>query len=75
MFDTPPEELLGQVRAALPAVSAPYLGLFGAPLSDEERALQALIPDATVEVWEGHGHFLHLVDPDRMAARIDAFLS
>ena len=31
------------------------------------------LPGATVEVWEGHGHWLHLVDPDRFVARIRDF--
>jgi pimeloyl-ACP methyl ester carboxylesterase len=72
-FDTPPEELAAQVRAVLPSVAVPYLGLFGDPLSEEERSLQGLIPGSTIEVWPGHGHWLQLVDPDRMADRIDAF--
>ncbi|MGK2929567.1 MAG: alpha/beta fold hydrolase [Acidimicrobiales bacterium] len=75
VLDTPPDELLGQVRATLPAVAAPYLGLFGTSLSDEERALQALIPDSRVEVWDGQGHFLHLVDPDLTADRIARFVA
>ena len=75
VLDTPPDELASQVEAVLPTVAAPYLGLFGAPLSTEERRLQSLIPQAEVEVWRGAGHFLHLVDPDRMAARIAAFVA
>lgn len=75
VLDAPAEELAGQVEAVLPAVTAPYLGLFGAPLSPEEQRLQSLIPQGEVEVWDGSGHFLHLVDPDRMAARIAAFVA
>jgi pimeloyl-ACP methyl ester carboxylesterase len=74
-FDTPREEVAELIRAGLATVAAPYLGIFGAPLSEQERGLQALIPQSTVEVWDGHGHWLHLVDPDRTAARIDAFAS
>lgn len=70
VLDTPPDELVVQVEAALPAVGARYLGIFGEPISERERELQALIPDGTVEVWEHHGHFPHLVDPDRVATRI-----
>jgi pimeloyl-ACP methyl ester carboxylesterase len=72
-FDTPPDELAAQVRAFLPSVAVPHLGLFGDPLSEEGRSLQGLIPGSTIEVWPGHGHWLQLVDPDRMADRIDAF--
>lgn len=75
IFDTPAEDLAAQVEAILPAVGAPYLGIFGAPLSAEEARLQGLIPDGQVEVWDGMGHFVQLVDPDRTALRIDQFVS
>lgn len=74
VLETPPEVLLAQVEAALPAVTAPYLGIFGAELSEVERRLQGLIPRGTVEEWPGLGHFVQLVDPDRVAARIDRFI-
>lgn len=32
-----------------------------------------LVPNATVEVWEGLGHFIHLSDPVRLANRLRAF--
>jgi pimeloyl-ACP methyl ester carboxylesterase len=72
-FDTPPAELAAQIRAVLPTVVVPYLGLFSDQLSEQERSLQRLIPNSTIEVWPGHSHWLQLVDPDRMADRIDAF--
>ena len=75
VLDVPAEELAGQVEAVLPTVAAPYLGLFGGPPSAEERRLQSLIPRGQVEVWDGSGHFLHLADPSRMAARIAAFVA
>ena len=39
--------------------------------------IQELIEAAgiKVEVWDGSGHFLHLADPSRMAARIAAFVA
>lgn len=73
VLDTPPEELIAQVEALLPAVTSPYLGIFGAALSAVEARLQALIPDSTVEVWDGLGHFVQLVEPERTADRIAAF--
>jgi pimeloyl-ACP methyl ester carboxylesterase len=74
VLDTPPEELMAQVEAVLPAVRCPYLGIYGNELSATERQLQALIPDGTVEVWDGLGHFVQLVDPERTAARIAGFV-
>jgi pimeloyl-ACP methyl ester carboxylesterase len=70
----PPDQVAELMRAGLSMVTAPYLGIFGAPLTEQEQGLQALISQSTVEVWDGHGHWLHLVDPDRVAARIDAFV-
>jgi pimeloyl-ACP methyl ester carboxylesterase len=32
-------------------------------------------PTATLEVWGGYGHWLHLVDPDRFAARVREFVA
>ena len=74
VLDTPPADLVAQVEAALPAVTAPYLAVFGSPISEQEQALQALIPNGRVEVWDGLGHFVHLVDPDRTARRVAAFV-
>jgi pimeloyl-ACP methyl ester carboxylesterase len=74
VLDTPPEELMAQVEAVLPAVAAPYLGIYGNELSTTERRLQGLIPHGTVEVWDGLGHFVQLVDPERTAARIAGFV-
>jgi pimeloyl-ACP methyl ester carboxylesterase len=33
-----------------------------------------LVPNGQVEVWDGHGHFPHLVDPERVARRIADFV-
>jgi pimeloyl-ACP methyl ester carboxylesterase len=74
VLDTPPEELTAQVEALLPSMAAPYLGIYGGDLSAAERRLQDLIPDGAVEVWDGLGHFVQLVDPERTAARIAAFV-
>jgi hypothetical protein len=32
--------------------------------------LTRLVPTAVVEVWDGMGHFLHLIDSTRFAARL-----
>ncbi len=73
VFDTPPADLTAMVEPALAAFPVPYLAIFGAAISDEERRLLSLIPDAEVEEWDGLGHFVHLVDPPRTAARIEEF--
>ncbi|MFZ6003931.1 MAG: alpha/beta fold hydrolase [Actinomycetota bacterium] len=75
VLDTPADELMAQVESLLPLVASPYLGIFGSELSATERRLQGLIPGATVEVWDGLGHFIQLVDPERTAARISSFVA
>ena len=34
-----------------------------------------LVPSAHIEVWDGSGHMLHLVDPERFAARVRPLLA
>jgi pimeloyl-ACP methyl ester carboxylesterase len=40
------------------------------PPADYRTWLTGLVPTAVVEVWDGMGHFLHLVDSTRFAARL-----
>ena len=52
----------------------PYLGLFGIdPGPGYAEWLARRVPGAVVETWEDHGHYPHLVDPDRFVDRIVAF--
>jgi pimeloyl-ACP methyl ester carboxylesterase len=72
---TPPPELTATAEALLPHVSAPLLALHGSPPpADYEAWLTALVPTARLEVWDGSGHMLHLVDPDRFARRVGSLL-
>ncbi len=75
VFDTPPEELQALIGPALAAYPVPYLAVFGAEISDEERALLSSVPDVEIEEWAGAGHFVHLVDPERMADRLADFVA
>lgn len=69
------EEITATVEAMLPAVRVPYLALHGTDLGPEYTAwLTGLIPTATVETWDGLGHWLHLIEPDRFAARVRDFI-
>jgi pimeloyl-ACP methyl ester carboxylesterase len=57
-------------------IRVPLLSLHGSPPPDDyEPWLTGLVPTAEVEVWEGMGHLLHLVDAPRFAARVTEFLS
>lgn len=74
-LEAPPDELNGMGESLLEAVTAPYLAIFGSdPGPRYAEWLQGRTPGATVEVWEGAGHYPHLVEPERVAARIRGFV-
>jgi pimeloyl-ACP methyl ester carboxylesterase len=52
----------------------PYLSLHGADPGPGYGAwLASAIPGAVTEVWDGLGHWLHRVEPERFLARVRAF--
>lgn len=62
------------VRSLVAAVTVPYLSLHGGdPGPDYAQWLESVMPSSTFEVWEDHGHYPHLVAPDRFLARLRAF--
>jgi pimeloyl-ACP methyl ester carboxylesterase len=75
----PIDEIAAIVDAALAGyagVDLPYLALFGIdPGPDYGDWLSGHIAGATTEVWADHGHYPHLVDPDRFVARLHDFWS
>ena len=76
LLTTPADQLTTTAEAVLPGIAAPLLSLHGSPPpQDYESWLKGLVPTACVEVWDGTGHMLHLVDPERFAARVQTFLA
>lgn len=68
-------DLEALVDAVAIGVTAPYLSLHGIdPGPGYAEWLTARIPTATVEVWPEHGHYPHLVDPERFVARVADFV-
>lgn len=54
----------------------PYLALFGIDPGDGYGEwLSQRIPGSEVEYWADHGHYPHLVDPDRFVDRLRRFWS
>ena len=52
----------------------PYLAVFGLDPGDDYPAwLADRVPGSAVEVWADHGHYPHLVDPDRFVDRLHEF--
>ena len=74
LFKSTNEELTDLIEKILRSIQAPYLALYGAALPTEYLAwLRGLLPTAQVESWDGLGHYLHLLEPVRTAARIQEF--
>jgi pimeloyl-ACP methyl ester carboxylesterase len=72
-LESDPAELQASIDALIQNLDTPLLGVFGRPLTAGERERFALLPDVQLEEWTGDGHFVHLVDPDRFATRLNEF--
>ncbi|MEM9466847.1 MAG: alpha/beta hydrolase [Actinomycetota bacterium] len=67
-------EIIETALAAYAGNAVPYLTLFGVePEAGYHDWLRGFIADATTEVWADHGHYPHLVDPDRFVTRLRDF--
>ena len=76
LLDLSRADLDALVASLAGAVRVPYLSLHGIdPGADYGPWLAAVIPTSTVEVWDDHGHYPHLVDPERFVARVRLFES
>jgi len=75
LLDSSPEELDALIESLLPTIDAPYLALHGSPAAGGYAEwLQRFLPQATVEVWDGVGHFISFVEPQRFADRVREFV-
>jgi pimeloyl-ACP methyl ester carboxylesterase len=76
ILTTPVAEMGARAAAGLAAVRAagvPYLVIAGDEPGESYRAwLAEAVPQATIEVFPGTGHFPHLAEPERFAARLAA---
>ena len=62
-------EMFGNIRV-------PYLAVHGQPLkAGYEEWFRATNSNAMLEMWDGLGHWLHLVDPERFANRVREFVA
>jgi hypothetical protein len=75
LLTTPPEQLTATAEAILPRIAAPLLSLHGSPPpAGYESWIMGLVRGARVEIWEGAGHMLQLVQPERFVARVRPLL-
>lgn len=74
VFDLPAEVLNEIVDAMAGALQVPYLALHGMdPGPLYAPWLSQRVASARLEVWDGDGHYPHLVQPERFIARVRAF--
>ncbi len=77
LLTEPEEQIAAIVDAALAGYAGndvAYLALFGIdPGPGYADWLGERIPNSSVEYWTDHGHYPHLVDPDRFVERVREF--
>lgn len=74
VLNTEPAELQAWIDDKAALIKIPCLAVFGRPATDGERERLGRLPDAQIEEWTGDGHFVHLIDPERFATRLQAFI-
>jgi pimeloyl-ACP methyl ester carboxylesterase len=74
VLNTDPAELQTWIDGKTAGIHIPCLAVFGRPATDGERDRFGRMPDVQIEEWKGDGHFAHLVDPRRFAARLHTFV-
>ena len=71
LLDRPVDEIIDFAAAGLAAVRAagvPYLMVAGTDLEPAyQKWLKEMLPQSTISVWPGSGHFPHVAHPDRFA--------
>jgi pimeloyl-ACP methyl ester carboxylesterase len=74
VLTTEPAELQAWIDDKVAGNQTPCLAVFGRPATDGEHERLSRLPGAQIEEWAGDGHFVHLVDPGRFAARLRTFV-
>ena len=74
MMGTPPAEFQAWIDSVMSRIEVPVLAVYGqqAPRGDRERFDR--LPDVRIEEHPGHGHFVHLVDPEGFARSLRRFV-
>ena len=76
VLDTPVAEMTARAEAGISGLGAsgmPYLFIAGHELEPEyETWLREKLPQVSIAVWPGSGHFPHLAHPDRFAGCLAA---
>lgn len=70
-----PVDLQGRVEGIMRAIEVPCLCVFGHVLPDGDREDLQHLRDVQLEEWPDRGHFVHLAEPARFSARLQAFVA
>jgi len=74
VLDTPVESLESMVSALASSISVPYLSIHGSdPGPGYGEWLAELISTSEIEIWDGLGHYPHLVQPERFLRRLESY--
>jgi pimeloyl-ACP methyl ester carboxylesterase len=77
LLTAPDDQIAAAVDTALAGYvdhPTPYLALFGIDPGESYASwLAERVPGGVVEIWADHGHYPHLVDPDRFVERLIGF--
>lgn len=74
MFENDGIGLLTIAEPMLRRRTAPIFAIYAGNHEEQAQWERSLNPTSTVEVWPGHGHFLHQEDPKRFAVQVIAWL-
>jgi pimeloyl-ACP methyl ester carboxylesterase len=76
VLDAEPDELQSRIDGYASLTTAPCLAVFGDEVSVAERRRMAnLVPAVEITEWADGGHMVHLIDAERFAARLRAFIN
>lgn len=74
VLDTTPDEMQARIDEDMKAISVPVLAVFGHTIDAATREhLTGHSPSAEIVEWDGLGHMVHLMEPERFARQVAEF--
>jgi pimeloyl-ACP methyl ester carboxylesterase len=74
LLTTDAAEMQSLIEATVRSITVPYLAVHGSNPSETYGAwLASVIPSSTIEIWEGDGHYPHLVERERFLQLLHEF--
>lgn len=74
VLDTTPDDMQARIDEDMKAISVPVLAVFGHTIDTATREhLTGHVPSAEIVEWDGLGHMVHLMEPERFAQKVAQF--